>query len=345
MKTYSIEYLTEISSRILQACSTPVDDAQKVAQFVVAANARGLDSHGIRRISQYVNQIGTGQIKPGASIDIERETSTSALLDINWNFGQLGADQASHMAIEKARNHGMGCVALHRCVHVGCVGLYAQMVADEGMVALAACSGAAPSGHWVAPWGGREGRIGTNPIAFAAPTSGDPILIDVATSTVSEGKVHLARDCGEQLPDHWLVDAQGKPSNNPNDLYSSPAGAIQCLGGMLGYKGYGFAVIAQVLSTILTRSSLRHVPEESNNFWLMAIDVSTFMDLDEFISDLEEFIAYSKSAKPAQGFSHIIMPGELDFRNQQVRTVEGVPVPDEIWREIEQVAQKLSVTL
>ena len=345
MKTYSIEYLTEISARILQACNTPADDAQKVAQLVVAANARGLDSHGIRRITQYVNQIGTGQIKPGAAIDIERQTSTTALLDVNWNFGQLGADRATGMAIDKARDHGIGCAAVHRCVHVGCVGLYTEIAAGQGMVALAACSGAAPSGHWVAPWGGREGRIGTNPIAFAAPTNGQPILVDVATSTVSEGKVHLTRDCGEQLPDHWLVDAQGKPSKDPNVLYTSPAGAIQCLGGMLGYKGYGFAVIAQVLSTVLTRSALRHVPEESNNFWLMAIDIATFMDPDEFRSDLDEFVAYSKSAKPAQGFSQIIMPGELDFQHQQTRTAEGVPVPNEIWQQIEKTARSLSVTL
>lgn len=345
VKKYPIEYLLDVTARIFSSSGTPSADAELVARLIVQANVRGLDSHGIMRIPQYVARIGEGRIVPGAKMTTVVETSSTALLDVNWNFGQLGAHRAATMAIEKAREHGVACVGLHRCEHVGCLGLFTEAVAREKMIGLAMCSGTAPSGHWVAPWGGREGRLGTNPISFAAPTSGDPILVDVATSTVSEGKVRYARDCGEKLPDRWVLDSAGELTDDPGALYGESGGAILPLGGLLGYKGAGFSMIAVVLSSLLMRAANHRMEEESNNMWLLALDVGAFMPPEEFRKDLEAYIAYVRSSKTASHFERVVMPGDLDFARQRVCEKEGVPVPEEIWSRIEAVARSLDVSL
>ena len=344
MKTVTPDSLRNLAARIFQACNTDPDDAERVASLLVAASVRGLDSHGIFRIPQYVANIREGTIKPGTEIEIVRETTVTALLDLNWNFGQLGALQATEMAIDKARAHGMGCAVLRRSHHVGCLGLYTEMAARAGMVSMAAASGGSSSGHWVAPWGGREGRIGTNPISCAAPTSAEPVLFDVATSAMSEGKVRLARDTGAQLPPDCLVDGDGKRSTNPADLYDLPAGAILPVGGDFGYKGYGFSMMAQALSTLLSGATAERMVEESNNLWIMAIDIEAFMPADEFRRDMDAFIEYQKSSAPAQGHSEVIMPGDRDFAEQRRRETDGIQIPDEVWSQIEELAKELQVS-
>ena len=177
MKTHQADRLRRLTSDIFTSCEVPSGDAGILADHLVGANLKGLDSHGVLRIPQYVGNIRKGEIVPGAGIETVRETATTALLDLNWNFGQIGARAATGMALEKAGSQGLGSVALYRTQHVGCLSLYTEAVAREGMVGLAACSGGSPSGHWVAPWGGREGRIGTNPISLAAPDwrAADPV--------------------------------------------------------------------------------------------------------------------------------------------------------------------------
>lgn len=335
MKKFPYKDLLSVASRIFAARGTPAADADLLAELIVRANLRGLDSHGIMRVPQYVKNIEEGSIVPGAEMAPVAETRGTALLNVNWNFGQLGAHRATTMAIEKARDVGVACVGLHRCQHVGCVGLFTEIIARENMVGLAMCSGASPSGHWVAPWGGREGRTGTNPIAFAAPTSGDPIVVDVATSTVSEGKVRYTRDCGEKLPDKWVLNVAGEPTDDPHALYGDPGGAILPLGGLLGYKGFGFSVIAGVLSSFLMRAAHHRMEKESNNMWILALDIGAFMAPDEFRADLDGYIEYAKSSAPAAGSDRVIMPGELDFARQKAYESDGVPVPDEIWEQIE----------
>jgi LDH2 family malate/lactate/ureidoglycolate dehydrogenase len=345
MDRYPLEYLQDVTARIFSARGTPHEDAELVARLLVLANARGLHSHGILRVPQYVKNIDEGQIQPGASLEAVTETNTTSLLDVNWNFGQLGAHRAATIAMEKAQQHGLGCVGVHRCVHVGCLGLITERIAREGMVGLAMCSSAAPSGHWVAPWGGREGRVATNPISFAAPTSGDPMLIDFSTSTVSEGKARYARDCGEKLPHNWLVGADGQETDDPNVLYGDPGGAILPLGGPLGYKGFGLALMATTLAAILPRASHQRMERESNNLWLLAVDIGAFMTPDEFRQDLEDYISYTRKSEVAQGFDRVIIPGDLEFAQEQMSRDEGIPIPDEIWSQITDVAQSLNVSL
>ena len=186
-KTHQADRLRQLTSDIFTACEVSPEDAQVLANHLVGANLKGLDSHGVLRIPQYVGNIRKNEIVPGAGIETVRETATMALLDLNWNFGQIGARTATGMAVAKAGRQGLGSVALYRTQHVGCLSLYTGAIAGAGMVGLAACSGGSPSGHWVAPWGGREGRIGTNPISLGGPD-------DRATDPVRRGyERHLGR--------------------------------------------------------------------------------------------------------------------------------------------------------
>lgn len=339
MKKFPYEQLLDTTAKIFAARGTSADDAKLLAELIVKANLRGLDSHGILRVPQYVGDIEKGSIVPGAEMKLIKEKPGTALLDVNWNFGQLGAHRAARVAIEKARTLGVGCVGLYKCQHVGCVGLFTEMIARENMVGLAMCSGAAQSGHWVAPWGGREGRTGTNPIAFAAPTSGNPILVDVATSTVSEGKVRYTRDCGEKLPDKWVLNSDGVSTDDPNALYGDPGGAILPLGGLLGYKGFGFSVIAGVLSSFLIGAAHHRMGRESNNMWIIALDIGAFMDPEDFRADLDGYVEYARSSKPAAGSDGVVMPGDFDFAREKAGLEDGIPVPDEIWSQIEALVE------
>ena len=218
MKTFTPEQLENLTATIFQRCGAPPAEAQLVAELLVKADLMGLPSHGILRIPQYVKDIRDGSIVPGAEIAVERLKGTALKVDARWNFGQVGATRAAQLAIEAAKEHGTAFASLRRCRHVGRVGAYTEMAAQHNCIGLAACSSAG-EGHWVAPFGGREGRLGTNPMSFAAPTGGDPIVVDFSTSALPEGKVRFLRDTGEKLPPHSLVDRRGDPSTDPGDLY------------------------------------------------------------------------------------------------------------------------------
>lgn len=346
MPTFSPEYLHKTASAIFRACGTPPAEAGVVADMLVASNLMGFDSHGVLRVPQYLRDVREGRIVPGAPVTVLRETATTAVLDGHWNFGQVGASRAVDAAIGKAKSHGVGCVTLRRCRHVGCVGVYPRIAARQNLLGLAMC-GASRDGNWVCPWGGREGRLATNPISFAAPTGGEPLVLDFSTSAAAEGKVRLMRNKGERAPEGWLLDSKGRPSTDPNVLYEKPRGAILPFGGAQGYKGFGLSLMVQILSCVLGQPDWKErEPEAHANFlWFLAVDINAFMPPEQFLREVDELIRYARSSPPAEGFSEIVMPGELDARTMKRRQAEGIPVDDVTWRQIEEVAAELHVQI
>ena len=149
----------------------------------------------------------------------------------------------------------------------------------------------------------------------------------------------------QNLPHKWVIGADGETTDDPHALYGDPGGAILPLGGPLGYKGFGFSMIVMVLSSLLTRAAHHRMEGESNNVWLLALDIGAFIQPDELRKDLDEYIAYARSSPSAKGFDKVIMPGDIEFTKQRECEAEGVPVPDEIWSQIEDVAQSLKVPL
>lgn len=346
MKTFSADYLTRVASLIFEACGSPTHEAKVVAEHLVMANLTGADSHGVMRIPQYVQDIQNGATVPGAPISITRETPTTAFVDVGWNFGQVGARRATEVAMDKARANGLGSVVIRHCRHVGCLGVYTRMAAEQDFVGMAMC-GSAGEGHRVCPWGGREGRLATNPVSFAVPTGSDAIVMDFSTSMASEGKVRLKLNRREQLPEGWVVDAEGQPGTDPKDLYGPPQGAILPFGGSQGYKGFALALMAQIMSSLLGNPAWKEdgLPANANNMWLLAIDINTFIPPDQFRREVDELIAYMKSSELAAGFDRILMPGEPESLRMAKRKIDGIPVEEETWRQIQQAAIELGVDL
>lgn len=346
-KILKAEELEALAAAIFQRHGTPEADARTVARLLVEADLMGLHSHGVLRVSQYVGDIRQGTVVPGARMEVKQQTPAAVLVDGQWNFGQVGASLAVELAVARAREFGLACASLRRCRHVGRVGAYTEMAAAQGCVALAGCS-TAGEGHWVAPFGGREGRLGTNPLAFAAPTGGVPVSMDFATSALPEGRVRFYRDTGQPLPPDCLVDREGKPTLDPNALYApgrKPLGAILPFGGFQGYKGFGLGLMAQILSSLIGSPAWMEEGLEAggNNVWLLAIEVGRFMEIEVFRAELEELIGYIRTSAPAQGSTRVLMPGQREFELMEQRQREGIPLAEGVWRQVAQAAAEVGV--
>ena len=280
---------------------------------------------------------------PGAPITVSNESETTAVVDCGWNFGQIGAVRAMEIAIEKASKHHASVVVTRRCGHAGRLGAYTQLAAEGGFLALAFCS-SSRQGHFVLPWGGRQGRLSTNPISFALPTDlGDPILADFSTSAAPEGKIRLYRDQGKQLPEGWVVDAEGRPTTDPRRFYGPPMGAILPFGGTAGHRGYALALLVQILGRSLAGQSVT-ADHPGNGVAFIVIDVSAFLKRDEFERLIAELREHLKSTPPVNGFEEVLLPGEPEFRTAQRRQRQGIPVEDEIWQQIQECAESLGVS-
>jgi uncharacterized oxidoreductase len=303
----------------------------------------GYDTHGVVRIPQYVEDVGKGMIQPGAVVTVEKETETTAVVDCGWNFGQVGALRAMDLAIEKARIHHTATVVARRCSHAGRLGSYTAHAAAQGFLAIGFCNSPI-HGHFVTPWGGREGRLATNPVSFAVPCNGgDPIVADFSTAEASEGAIRLHRTQGKPLPDGWIMDAEGRPSNDPNDFYGPPRGAIFPFGGNRGYRGFALSLLVEVLGGLLGGSSITQ-QQPGNGMGFLVVDVSAFLAPAQFASMVEEMREYIKSAAPAPGFEEVFVPGEPDGRRREQRLRDGIPIDVNSWQQIEEAAARVGVS-
>ena len=225
MKYLTADQLQDICTRILDAAGSPHAESEAVCEVLVRANLFGHDSHGVMRIPQYVGQIRSGAIRPGTPIEIESETPASAVIQAHQGWGMVIARQAMRLAIEKARQVAIGTVVVRGSQHVGRVGEYPTMAAEEGMIGMAVVNSYGTTGS-VAPFGGAERRLSPNPIAFAMPSGGPwPVMVDITTSVFPEGKIRVTRYAGKQLPEGVIVDADGNPTTDPAAFYGIPAGS------------------------------------------------------------------------------------------------------------------------
>ncbi|MSO21816.1 MAG: Ldh family oxidoreductase [Acidobacteria bacterium] len=328
---------------VFVACGSPADEATLISEHLVSANLMGFDSHGIIRICQYLADVKKGRIVPGAPVTIASETDNTALLDCGWNFGQVGGFRALQRAIEKAQTHHISMVVTRRCGHAGRLGAYTQAAAEQGFIALGFCNSPPGDGHFVVPWGGREGRLSTNPISFAIPCGNEvPILSDFSTAQTPEGKLRLYLNQKKPLPPGWIVDAQGNPSTDPADFYGPPRGAILPFGGELGYRGFALGLLVEALGGLLAGTSAVK-PLPGNGLGLIVIKVSAFLPQAEFAALTEELRTYVKSCPPSAGHQEVMLPGEPDFRVFDDRTINGIPVDEQTWEQICRCTEPIGV--
>lgn len=340
MPIISADQATTIASNLLQGAGAPENEAEIVARHVVTANLAGHDSHGIIQIPTYIERISKGDIVPGAKWEIVQESATTTVVDGHWGFGYVANERAMELTIKKAKEQNVAAATVFRQGHIGRLASYPLMAEKEGMIALiTADSGRGPK-H-VAPFGGKEKRLGTNPIAIAMPSNLDgPFFIDMASSAVAAGKINLALARQEAIPEGWIIDKEGRATTNPNAF--KEGGPLLPLGGTEGYKGYGLSAMVEIFSGILT--GLGHGVEPTgrhNDGCFMALfKVEAFRPLAVFKEEVTEFARYLKDTLPAEGFDEVFYPGEIEHKKEVIRRRDGIEVEATTWGKLVALAEE-----
>ena len=316
--------------------------ALATAQSLVTSSLMGHDSHGVIRIPEYLGFVADGSIVVDAPLAVLRTGPTTAVVDCGHGFGPVGAEKAIREGIEIARGQRTACVITRRCNHVGRLGAWVQLAAEEGMLALATCNSPI-HGHFVLPWGGREGRLGTNPIAYAVPTGTLPVVADFSTSVAPEGKIRFYRNEGRTVPDGWILDARGMATNDPNAFYGPPRGGLLPLGAGAGHKGFALGLLVEILGSALAGISSQDPQAFGNGVCFIVVDPSAFCPLEQFRRLMDETVAYIKSSQPAPGFDEVLVPGELEFRTLLDRQKDGIPVDARALEAMREHGERLDV--
>lgn len=348
MPTFRSEQLLDFSRRLFEAAGLSTTDAAIVASSLVDANLCGHDSHGIIRVPQYVNFVRDGKLFAHVPLTIVKETPAMLVADANWGLGQVQAYRVLEMLGAKARQVGIASGAIRQCGHIGRLGEYAEWAAKRGM-ALFASVNSHGSGQRVAPPGGTQGRISTNPLCFGAPTPGAPLVLDFSTSACAEGKVRVAFQKGEPVPEGWIQDASGRPTTDPGALYSDPPGSLLPFGGTQAYKGFGLGLMLDVLVGGLSGGDCtrpdRPMLGRANCVVFVLWDVEMFGGSEHFLSAVGGLTEYVRSTPRAPGVAEIQLPGDPERRAREKRMAEGVPVSDGTWKLLTTLAEELKVAV
>ena len=346
MPKIAAERLIEIGQALFIAAGTPPAEAELVMRHIVGANLVGHDSHGVIQIPTYIERIKVGHIVPGAPWTIVQESPTTTVVDGHWGFGYVANERAMRLTIEKAKSANVAAATVFRQGHIGRLSSYTQMAARgrDDRHLITADSGRSPKA--VAPFGGREARLGTNPISIAIPSDLDaPLYLDMATSAAAAGKIAVAVARNEKVPDGWVIDKDGRPTNDPRQLRQG--GALLPLGGPEGgYKGTGLAVMVEILCGLLTGLGFGVEPTGRHNdgCFMAVFNVAAFRPLGEFKKDVGEFAAYLKSTPPAEGSSGVLYPGEIEHMRELDRRQNGIEVEASTWYKLRELADGYGLT-
>lgn len=335
--------LLDFCTRLLRAGRVPEADAQWVAELLVRAEARGYAGHGLTRIAQYLEFVERGVYDLSAAPVIEHEGRATAVVDGKHTIGQVAARMAMEIAIRKAKEHGVGIVCLRRAGHTGRLADYMEMATGAGMIGMGAVSVGSPT---TTLYGGMKAITGTNPMAFGIPTrSGEPIVLDFATASMSMGEIQKRVAKNEPIPEGTLLDGRGVPTSDFKAFRGPPRGVFLPFG---GYKGSGVALVTEILGGLLSgngpgRSWRDRGGHGVNGVFLQAFAVDEFQPLDTFYDRTDELVAFIKSTPPAPGFGEILLPGESGRRKEAESLRTGVDVDDETWSELAGLAAELGV--
>lgn len=332
---------TLLATEVLAAIGTPRDMAEEIARHLVDADRVGHGSHGLSRLSWYVDYVDQGIVIPGARPEIIVE-GPSPVVSANWGFSHVGARLATDLACEQAQSERIGMAGLVRSTHLGRLGAYMERACEANCVALAFVGGMGGS-RLVAPFGGRRGLLGTNPIAAGFPTrSGAPLVMDFSTASAPIGKAMVAAMAGERMPSESLVDRDGRPTDDPNVLENG--GAMRTFG---DHKGFGLAVLIELLGRILLGSTFFSDGGGGASFsgqglLVIAIAGDAFRELTEVLDDAEHLRELIHAAPAGAGFGQVFAPGDLE-RAQRERHQHVITVNAEAWQSIRQAALRVGI--
>ena len=345
MPTFSADVLLEFAVNLLSAGGISGEEAAVVARSLVGGNLRGYDSHGMMRIPQYIDQVQKGQITPGAEFEVLKETPSLLTVDGHWGFGRVQAGRLTERLIEKAKAGGIGVGTMIRCAHTGRLGEYCEMAADQRLLALMMVNNHGAVIR-VAPPGGKAPRLSTNPIAAAIPNADQPIVLDFGTCVTAEGKVRVKRIAGQLCPDGWLLDSDGRPTNDPNDLYADPPGTILPMGGSQTYKGFALSLLVEVLSGALSGGvCAREVPinQIGNCVFMIVLDPAHFGGTEPFHAEVSGLIEFVRGCPRIDGVDRITLPGDPERRALARKSAEGIGFDQGNWSKLVNLAEELGI--
>ena len=328
--------------KLFAASGSDENESRTVAGHLVESNLRGHDSHGVIRVSKYVDWVRQGALIPNAHSTIVSDRGALITIDGGFGYGQVIGREAMALATTRAKQLGMCAVAIRNAGHLGRVGAWAEQLADAGLVSVHFVN-TSGFGILVAPYGGSDRRLSANPIAAGAPGN-PPVILDIATSLIAEGKIQVARNRGEMLEAGWVVDGQGQPTTDPVDFYRKPPGAIFPIA---GHKGSGLSIMCELLAGSLTGGGSSHPNNDSawrlvNNMMTICFDPSAFPGAD-FKADVLRLTDWVKASPPIMPGGRIALPGEIEAETTVERSKNGIPLDPETLSQLMQTAQSLSV--
>ena len=342
--------------RALGHYGVPAPEGAITARVLVAADLRGIASHGVARLGRYIKGLQDGYIRPGVEFGIVEPAPALAVMDARNGIGQVVSERAMDLAIQKARDHGVGVVTVRNSNHFGIAGYYVQKAIDHGMIGIC-LTNAAPL---VVPTHGAEAVLGTNPIAFGAPgPPGLPFLLDMATSVVPRGKLEVYDRDRRQMPVGWAVDETGYDSRNPAQVLRNMAqrlgGGILPLGGrgemFSGHKGYGLALMVDVLCGVLSGAAFGldvdnlsrppasgEKPAPRVGHFFLALDVARFMPVDEFRARLSALFDMLRQSRMALDEGRIYVHGEKEQVRAELHEKSGIPIAENVFETLRRIA-------
>ncbi len=345
MKTIQADPLRTFVEEALRSAGLDGEEARIAASALVEANLCGVDSHGVRMLPGFVTLIRKGKINPKGRIRVIKETPVVAHLDADLSLGSVVGVHSMNTATEKAIKHGLGLVLVRNSSHWGRAAYYSSIAAQQGCVGICFCN----TESNMPIWGAKEPRIGNNPLSIGAPrASGPPVILDMAMSQAAFFKIVLYNREGKKVPFGWGVDDQGRPTDDPKEILKS-----RRLVPMGQHKGSGLAFMIDLLTGILSggrfcgelmeeAKGMPHATSYAQAF--LAIDISTFLPLEDFGRRVDDLIQYVKGGKLAEGFEEINFPGERAWREKSRREKDGIPLDEVTLGELAKLAQELNIS-
>jgi hydroxycarboxylate dehydrogenase B len=313
-----------------------------VTDNLLQANLTGHDSHGIGMLPRYANAFLEGGLRPNAHVLTKLDSGTLLALDGQAGFGQVIGQEAMQLGIERAKRHGSCIVALANSHHLCRIGAWAEMAVAEGLVSVHFVNVIARP--IVAPWGGSDARFGTNPFAVGIPVAGrDPIVLDMATSVIAQGKARIAYNKGEALAPGQLLDDRGEPTTDPRYGVVEPLGALRAFG---EHKGFGLALVCELLGGALAGGLAVHNAADGkqrvlNGMLTILLDPSRLSDAAVFAAEMTAFLDWVKASPPQAGVDPVRVAGEPEREIRARRMTDGIPVDANTWTELLVTAAKL----
>lgn len=339
MRVVPAARLTEIVAIVMQAAGCATAEARTVARRLVESNLVGHDSHGVLRVGKYLEWMREGNLRANREPRVVFESDSLAIIDGDRGFGQVVGEFAGRLGTAKAAGSGIALVGLRNCGHLGRLGDWAELAAAVDQVSLhfLNTSGA----QRVAPFGGSDRRLSTNPLCVGIPQrGGPPVILDITTSTVAEGKLMVAMNKGEQVPSGWIVDAAGRPTTDPRDFYDG--GALLTIG---GHKGSGLSIVTDLLAGALTtgRSSDPADTAIRNNMLSIYIAPHVYDPTGAALEEVRRFVDWVKASPPAVPGQPVLAPGDMERKTREQRTRDGVPLDETTLADLRKAAASVGV--